>query len=71
MRSCNLRLSLDRHAAVKRNWVERLGEAILHVVLEINAAGRADTVVVIIGVAKVGRGCAGEAMVAVRGYTRH
>jgi hypothetical protein len=35
----NSRLCLHRQAAIQRNWVERLGEAVLDILVEVNTAG--------------------------------
>jgi hypothetical protein len=37
----HLRLSLHGHTTVKGDWVKRVGKAVLHVLLEVNAASRA------------------------------
>ena len=42
----NLRLRLNGHAPIQRNGVERVREAFLHVLLEVNAASRAGAFVV-------------------------
>ena len=71
----DLRLRLDRHAAVERDRVEGVGEAILHVILKVDAAGGADAVKLGAdaggdGAAGqvAGGGGAGEAGVGVRGH---
>lgn len=67
MDGINLRLSLDGHAAIKGNGVERVREPILHVVLEVDSAGRAGGFVVDAGSAHVAGSAVGEAIVAVGG----
>lgn len=70
MRKKNVRLGLNGHAAVHGDRVEGAREAVLHIVLEIDAAGRASGVVVTVGAAHVAGGRAGrEACVAVGSAT--
>lgn len=68
---------MDRHAAVERNRVKGVGEAVLHVILKVDAAGGADAVK--LGADARGDGAAGqvagggavgEAGVGVRGHAR-
>lgn len=50
-RGSNLRLRLDRNVAVERNGVKGLGEAVLHVVVEVDTAGRVVGALVVAAVA--------------------
>lgn len=46
----NSRLCLRYQASVQRQRVEGVGEAVLHVLIEVNAAGRRGAVVAIVAV---------------------